>query len=163
MEKKASTRLYYLDWLRVLAILTVFVYHTTRLFNVEDWAVKNPTWYPSVEAWNRFATAWMLPLIFVVSGASLFYAVGKGEGGWRGAGKFIKDKALRLLVPVVVCDLTHASLQAYLNRLTHGEFSGSYFQYLPQYFFDDFELEGAHLWYLWVLFVFSVLLYPLLC
>jgi len=162
MEKKASTRVYYLDWLRVLAILTVFVYHTTRLFNVEEWAVKNPTWYPSVEAWNRFATAWMLPLIFVVSGASLFYAVGKGEGGLKGAGKFIKDKALRLLVPVVVCDLTHASLQAYLNRLTHGQFSGSYFQYLPQYFFDDFELEGAHLWYLWVLFVFSVLLYPLL-
>jgi glucan biosynthesis protein C len=162
MEKKASTRIYYLDWLRVLAILTVFVYHTSRLFNVEDWAVKNPTWYPSVEVWNRFATAWMLPLIFVVSGASLFYAVGKGEGGLKGAGAFVKDKALRLLVPVVVCDLTHASLQAYLYRLTHGEFSGSYFQYLPQYFLDDFEWQGAHLWYLWLLFLFSVLLYPLL-
>jgi glucan biosynthesis protein C len=162
MEKKASTRLYYLDWLRVLAILAVFVYHTTRLFNVEDWAVKNATWYPWVEAWNRFATAWLLPVIFVISGASLFFAVGKGEGGIKGAGRFIKDKALRLLVPVVVCDLTHASLQAYLWRLTHGEFSGSYFQYLPQYFASDFEWEGAHLWYLWVLFLFSVLLYPLL-
>jgi glucan biosynthesis protein C len=162
MEKKASTRLYYLDWLRVLAILTVFVYHTSRLFNVEDWAVKNPTWYPWVEAWNRFATAWLLPLLFVISGASLFFAVGKGKGGIKGAGKFIKDKALRLLVPVVVCDLTHASLQAYLWRLTHGEFSGSYFQYLPQYFASDFEWEGAHLWYLWVLFLFSLLLYPLL-
>jgi hypothetical protein len=63
---------------------------------------------------------------------------------------------------VVVCDLTHASLQLYLERLTHGEFSGSYFQYLPQYFGSDFEWEGAHLWYLWVLFLFSVLLYPLL-
>ena len=162
MEKKTSTRLYYLDWLRVLAILTVFVYHTSRLFNVEDWAVKNPTWYPWVEVWNGFATTWMLPVIFVISGASLFFAVGKGEGGIKGAGRFIKDKALRLLVPVVVCDLTHASLQAYLWRLTHGEFSGSYFQYLPQYFASDFEWEGAHLWYLWVLFLFSVLLYPLL-
>lgn len=154
---RKGVRLHYLDWLRVLAILTVFVYHTTRLFNVEDWNVKNPTWYPGVEVWNRFATAWMLPLIFVVSGASLFYAVGKG-----GAGKFIKDKALRLLVPVVVCDLTHASLQAYLYRLTHGEFSGSYFQYLPNYLLDDFDWQGAHLWYLWVLFLFSVVLYPLL-
>jgi hypothetical protein len=45
---------------------------------------------------------------------------------------------------------------------THGEFSGSYFQYLPNYFFDDFDGMGAHLWYLVVLFVFSVLLYPLL-
>jgi glucan biosynthesis protein C len=162
MEKKTSTRLYYLDWLRVLVILTVFVYHTSRLFNMEDWAVKNPTWYPWVEVWNRFATAWLLPVIFVVSGASLFFAVGKGDGGVKGAGKFIKDKALRLLVPVAVCALTHASLQTYLWRLTHGEFSGSYFQYLPTYFLDDFEWQGAHLWYLWVLFLFSVLLYPLL-
>ena len=157
MEKKASTRLYYLDWLRVLAILTVFVYHTTRLFNLEDWKVKIPTWYPGVEVWNRFATTWMLPLIFVISGASLFYAVGKG-----GAGKFIKDKALRLLVPGVVCDLTHASLQAYLYRLTHGEFSGSFFQYLPNYFLDDFDWQGAHLWYLLALFLFSLILYPLM-
>jgi glucan biosynthesis protein C len=162
MGEKASTRLYYLDWLRVLAILTVFVYHSTRFFNVETWNVKNPTWYRSVEVWNRFATAWLLPLIFVISGASLFFAVGKGGGGIKGTGKFIRDKTLRLLVPVVVCAFTHASLQAYLDRLTHGEFSGSYFQYLPNYFFDDFDAEGAHLWYLWVLFLFSVILYPLL-
>ena len=162
MDKQASARLYYLDWLRVLAILTVLVYHSTRFFNMETWNVKNPVWYPWVEVWNRFATTWLLPLIFVISGASLFYAVGKGQGGLRGAGQFIKDKALRLLVPVVVCAFTHASLQAYLNRLTHGEFSGSYFQYLPYYFFDDFEAMGAHLWYLLVLFVFSVLLYPLM-
>jgi len=156
MKKKASTRLYSLDWLRVLAILMVFVYHSTRFFNMETWNVKNPIWYPWVEVWNRFATTWLLPLIFVISGASLFFAVGKA-----GAGKFIKDKALRLLVPVVVCAMTHASLQAYLNRLTHGEFSGSYFQYLPNYFFNDFDGMGAHLWYLVVLFGFSVLLYPL--
>jgi peptidoglycan/LPS O-acetylase OafA/YrhL len=162
MEKKTATRLYYLDWLRVLAILTVFVYHTSRLFNVEDWAVKNPTWYPWVEVWNGFATTWMLPLIFVISGASLFYAAGKGEGGIRGAGTFVKDKALRLLVPWLVCVFTHASLQRYLERITHGEFSGSFFQYLPQYYTSDLNLYGAHLWYLWVLFLFSVLLYPLL-
>ncbi len=154
---RVSKRLYYLDWLRVLAILTVLVYHSSRFFNMEVWHVKNPTWYPWVEVWNRFATAWLLPVLFVISGASLFFAVGKG-----GAGKFVKDKALRLLVPLLVCDFTHASLQVYLERLTHGQFSGSYFQYLPTYFFDDFEWEGMHLWYLWVLFLFSVLLYPLM-
>ncbi len=98
MEKKATTRVYYLDWLRVLGILVVFVYHSSRFFNVEEWNVKNPVWYPWVEVWNRFATAWMMPLMFVISGASLFYALGKGSG----AGKFVKDKVLRLLVPLVV-------------------------------------------------------------
>jgi glucan biosynthesis protein C len=162
MEKKASTRLYYLDWLRVLAILTVLVYHSTRFFNMETWFIKNPTWYPWVEVYNRFMTAWLLPLLFVISGASLFYAVGKGEGGIKGAGKFIKDKTLRLLVPWLVFILTHQSLQFYLDRLSKGQFSGSYFQYLPQYYTSNLDLFGAHLWYLWMLFVFSVLLYPLL-
>jgi glucan biosynthesis protein C len=162
MEKKASTRLYYLDWLRVLVILGVFVYHTSRLFNIEDWNVKNPVWYPWVEVWNGFAMTWMLPLIFVISGASLFYAVGKGEAGIKGAGTFVKDKALRLLVPWLVLLLTHQSLQFYLDRLSHGQFSGSFFQYLPQYYAGELDFYGAHLWYLWVLFVFSVLLYPLL-
>ncbi len=37
-----AVRLHYLDGLRVLAILTVFVYHSTRFFNMEDWHVKNP-------------------------------------------------------------------------------------------------------------------------
>ncbi len=172
MEKKGIPRLYYLDWLRVLAILTVFVYHSTRFFNMESWFVKNPTWYPWVEVWNRFMTAWLLPLIFVVSGASLFYAVGKGAGGIRGAGKFIKDKVLRLLVPFLVCVFTHASLQVYLERLTHGDFSGTYFQFLPHYFqgiyeggnpaSGNFAVTGVHLWYLLYLFVFSIVLYPLM-
>jgi len=63
---------------------------------------------------------------------------------------------------------THASLQVYLERLTHGQFSGTYFQFLPQYFngfyegsnpaSGNFALTGMHLWYLWWLFLFSILL-----
>ena len=124
-----SQRRYDLDWLRVFAIFMVFFYHTSRFFNLEDWSVKNPRTYLSVEIWNTFATNWMMPLIFVISGASLYYALEKG-----GTGKFIKDKVLRLLVPLLVVVFTHASLQVYLERLTHGQFSGSYFEFLPHYF-----------------------------
>ncbi len=166
MEKRASARVYYLDWLRVLGTLAILVYHSSRFFNMGDWHVKNAVWYPWVEVWNRFATAWLMPLMFVISGASLFYALGKGGG----AGKFVKDKVLRLLVPLVVGIFTHASLQVYLERLTHGQFSGTYFQFLPHYFHGvygiteggNFAVHGMHLWYLLYLFVFSLLLYPLL-
>lgn len=157
-----SERRYDLDWLRVIGILAVFIYHSSRLFNMEDWYVKNPTWYLSVEVWNRFATAWLMPLMFIVSGASLFYAVSKGEGVFKAAGAFVKDKALRLLVPWLVFILTHESLQFYLDRLSHGQFSGSYFQYLPQFYTSNLDPYGSHLWYLWLLFAFGVILYPLM-
>jgi hypothetical protein len=35
------SRSYYLDWLRVLAMLTIFLYRNARFFNYEDWSVKN--------------------------------------------------------------------------------------------------------------------------
>ncbi len=155
-QSNLTQRQYYLDWLRVLGILLVFVYHSTRFYNVEDWIVKNQIWYQPVEMWNSFSTSFMMPLMFTISGASLFYAIGKG-----GFGKFLKDKTLRLLVPLLVCILTHASLQSYLYSHTHGLFSGSYFQYLPQYYLTSMDLLGKHLWYLFFLFVYSVLLYPL--
>ncbi len=158
MNTKVSTRNNSLDWLRVMGILFVFIYHSTRLYNVEDWIVKNEIWYPSVEIWNGIATSFMMPLMFAISGASLFYAMGRG-----GFGKFLKDKTLRLLVPLLVADLTHISLQAYLYNHTHGQFSGNYFQFLPQYYhLDAISWKGAHLWYLLFLFVFSIVLYPIM-
>jgi len=158
METKTIQRRFYLDWLRVLGILFVFIYHSTRLYNVEDWSVKNNIWYPSVEIWNSFAVTFMMPLMFVISGASLFYAMGKG-----GFGKFLKDKTLRLLVPLLVAVLTHISIQAYLDNKTHGLFSGNFFQFLPQYYnLDTINWNGAHLWYLKYLFIFSIVLYPLM-
>ena len=157
MDAKTMQRRYDLDWLRVLGILLVFAFHSSRFYNVEDWNVKNNIWYPSVEVWVQFSASFMMPLMFVISGASLFYVLGKG-----GVGKFVKDKVLRLLVPLLVGALTHLSLQSYLWDKTHGLFSGSYFQFLPQYYPYSINWIGGHLWYLWYLFLFSLILYPLL-
>jgi len=166
MDTKMTKRNNYLDWLRVLAILFVFLYHSTRFFNLEDWEVKNPIRYAGVEIFNVFSWTWMMPIIFVISGASLFYAVGRGS-----AGKFIKDKVLRLLVPFTFAVLTHVTFQAYLRQITHGEFSGNYFKFLPAYFgaaWEDygawgfFELEQMHVWYLLWLYLLTLLAYPLM-
>src|SRR6187549_3429132 len=115
-----STRRYDLDWLRVLAILAVFVFHSGRFFDQGDWHVKNPTTYLGVQIWTTFLVNWIMPLIFVISGASTFYALGA-----RGAGRFIKDRVLRLLVPLVVGIFTHVMVQVYLERVSHRQFNGS--------------------------------------
>ncbi len=158
----AGARRYDLDWLRVLAILAVFVFHSSRFFDIDDWHVKNTTTYLGVQVWTTFLSQWLMPLIFVISGASAFYALGT-----RGAWRFAKDRALRLLVPLLAGIFTHVLVQVYLERVSHGQFHGSLFAFIPRYFDcmyafgGNFAWMGLHLWYLEILFVFSLLLLPL--
>jgi peptidoglycan/LPS O-acetylase OafA/YrhL len=166
MNTVTSGRRFELDWLRVWAILAVFLYHSTRFFNLGDWHVKNVDTYVWVEIWNVFATRWLMPLFFIISGASLFYAIGK-SGGWR---RFYVDKFSRLMIPVVIGTVTHSILQVYLERLTHGQFAGSFYSFLPEYVNGvylgigmpgNFAFHGMHLWYLLFLFIYSLICYRL--
>ena len=166
MITDTSKRRYELDWLRILAILVVFLYHSTRFFNLGDWHVKNINTFVWVEIWNVFATRWLMPLFFIISGASLFYSIGKSSG-WP---RFYVDKFLRLMIPVLIASVTHSALQVYLERLTHGQFSGSFFSFLPEYFNGvylgigtpgNFAYHGMHLWYLFFLFFYSLICYRL--
>jgi glucans biosynthesis protein C len=163
MSVTASTRRFDLDWLRVFAILTVFIFHSCRFFVHEDWHVHNLTAYAGADMWITFLSSWMMPVIMVISGASAFYSLGKG-----GALRFIKDKVLRLLIPLLLGIFTSSIIMVYLERLTHGQFKGSIIDFLPHYFEGmyafggNFAWMGLHLWYLEVLFVFSLLFLPLL-
>jgi peptidoglycan/LPS O-acetylase OafA/YrhL len=150
-----------LDWLRVILIGFVFIFHSGRFFDTGGWHVKNAETYFGVQVWTTFLANWMMPAIFMVSGASLFFALGSSNG------KFVKDKVLRLLVPLVVGAFTHVAVQVYLERVTHHQFTGTFFEFLPHYFDGlytsggNFAWMGLHLWYLLVLFVFSIALLPL--
>jgi hypothetical protein len=105
----------------------------------------------------------MLPMIFVISGAGIWYGL-----GYQKAGRFIWGKVLRLLVPFVFAIFVLSPLQVYLERINHGQFSGSFFQWFPHYFEGlygleegaNFDVTGLHLWYLLVLFLYSLLFLP---
>ncbi len=157
MDTKSATRINYLDWLRVILILVVFCFHSICFFRIGDWQVKNATTYMGPEIVVASISTWMMPAIFVVSGASIFFALRK-----PGTGRYLKDKALRLLVPLVVGLFTHAALQAYLEQVSHGRYFGSFWQFYPAYVTGGhFNLTGFHLWYLVALFLFSLVCLPL--
>jgi glucan biosynthesis protein C len=155
-------RRYELDWLRLMAILAVCVYHCTLIFAPDAYQIKNPTIYPYLDDLGAFTGLWGMPLILIISGASAFYALGKYN-----AGKYIKGLVARLLVPLVIGIFTHAALQVYLERLQDGTFSGSFLEFYPHYFEGlyafggNFAWMGMHLWYLEALFIYSVLCLPL--
>jgi peptidoglycan/LPS O-acetylase OafA/YrhL len=157
-----SERRYDLDWLRVLLILVVFVFHCGRFFDTGDWHVKNPVRHAPVMAWTGFLASWMMPLMFAISGASIWYALRS-----RKVGIFIRERALRLLVPLLIGIFTHIAVQVYLERKSFSGFTGSFFDFYPFYFHGwygfggNFAWSGLHLWYLEMLFIYSVMLLPL--
>ena len=155
-------RRYELDWLRVLAIFAVFVYHCSLIFAPDAFQIKNLTLYPYLDDLGAFVGLWGMPLIFIISGASVFHALGKVNPG-----KYIKGITVRLLVPLVFGIFTHIAFQIYLENLHKGTFSGSFFDFYPHYFDGmygfggNFAWMGMHLWYLEALFLFSILCLPL--
>ncbi len=163
MEKTKPKRRNDLDWMRILLILSVFLYHSGRTFHQWDWHVKDAI-SPGFASVLGFMEMWMLPTIFVVSAASIWYSL-----GYQKAGRFIWSKVLRLFVPLVFGAFILSPHQVYLERYTHGQFSGSFVQWFPHYFEGLYGLEeggnfafhGMHLWYLMLLFIFSLLLLPL--
>lgn len=162
MEIKNVQRRYELDWLRVLAFTAVFLYHCSRFFDSSGWHIKNGQTSPLIDTFKGIFDMWGMPLIFLISGASIFFALRPG-----GALRFLRARVLRLLVPLVLGILILAPPQQYLERLTHGQFHGSFLEYLPVYFQDwhlwngEFRWTGVHLWYLAYLFLFTLFLLPL--
>ena len=157
-----STRLYYLDWLRVLAMLSIFLYHSDRLFDFFGWHIKNDVTNLVSALHIHFFNQWMMPLFFIVSGAAVFYSLRS-----RKAGGFIRERCMRILVPWIFIGIfVIAPPQVYLERVFNGEFAGSFFQWYPHYFKGsygfggNFAFHGMHLWYLMDLFIFSMILLP---
>jgi glucan biosynthesis protein C len=155
-------RVYYLDWLRVFAIGSVFLFHSDRFFVSDDWHVVNATRSLASTIHTDFFVQWMMPLFFALSGASIFYALRH-----RSAGQFIKERLLRLMLPLVTLGwFVLGPPQIWLDRLTHGAFSGSLWQFYPTYFQGvdqfggNFAWHGVHMWYLLYLFLLSLIWLP---
>ena len=157
METKQPQRRYDLDWLRVLAFSGIFLYHCSRFFNTAGWHIKNAETSSLVDIFTGLFDLFGMPMIFAISGASIFFALRPG-----GARRFLRERALRLLLPLGVGILVLAPPQVYLDRLTHGLFKGSFIEFIPLYFQpENFAWNGVHLWYLVYLFILSLILLPL--
>ncbi len=154
-------RLYYLDWLRALAMVGIFFFHNARFYDVfGDWHVRNATTSLGPSILVSFMSQWIMPLFFLVAGAGTYYALKS-----RRVGGFIWERTLRLLVPLIFGMLVIVVPQAYFEALFKGadlssynliQIYGLYLQSLP-------DLNFFHLWFLVDLFIFSIVTVPLFC
>jgi len=161
-EPETSSRRYDVDWLRVLAMGMIFLFHCARPFDHDAWHVKNAVLSHGADIFITFTVQWMMPLFFILSGVGVFFALKR-----RAAGAFIRERFFRLVVPLVFGIFFLALPQVYIERISHGRFEGSLFAFIPHYFDGmygfggNFAWMGLHLWYLEMLFVFSLLMLPL--
>jgi len=157
-------RLYFLDWIRVLAILLVFLVHCSKIFDYHTTVVFNTVRSPVLSAFRDFSLLWIMPLFFVLSGAAVFLSKGSDKPGG-----FVKSRFLRLLIPLIfVGTFIINPLYVYIERLSSGEAASGFFQWYPRYFDGIYGFggnfaplgQGTHLWYLEFLFIYSVLRIP---
>lgn len=161
--KSKPERRYDIDWLRVLAMLSIFLFHCARFFNYDDWHVKNNQLDLGMSVFVSFVVLWIMPLFFLLSGEGSYFAL-----SFRTSGKYITERFKRLVVPFLFGTfVVLIPLQVYIERVSHSQFVGSFIEFYPHYFDGfyalggNFAWMGLHLWFLEFLFIFSLISLPL--
>jgi hypothetical protein len=161
LDNRSAKRLYYIDWLRVLVILSLIPFHASLTYlrygvvyikePVSDLA-SLPFLIIEVPLGDFFMT-----LMFFVSGVASYYSFKK-----RGAGSYIGERAQKLAMPLGLGYLLLCPVTAYIQALYEG-FQEGFLKFLPQFFwYQNSRFHGyGHLWFLYYLFVFSVICVPL--
>ncbi len=157
-----SRRLYFLDWLRVFAVLGVFLFHAVHPFDLTAWHIKNAEQSEAITFFIIFMFPWGMPFFFMLAGAGSYFALRR-----RTAGEFARERFHRLLIPYIVGALCLMPLMLYfewLHKSQTGLLTGPFIEFLldrnrgftPIWF----GALGYHLWFLGFLFSFSILCLP---
>jgi len=153
-------RLYYVDAIRILAIGLVLLAHVAEVFNPwDEWHIVNIDRSRLSGEIAVFVAPWVMPLVMLLAGVSAWYSLQR-----RGNATYVRERVVRLLVPLVVGTLLFVPPQVYLERRLRGEFNGSFIAFYPHFFHGIYprgNLSWHHLWFLAHLFAYSVIALPL--
>jgi len=159
----ATARVHWVDWLKVLAVLAIFLYHVALVFSLTSWMISNRQHSLILSGIAGWGYLWGLQLLFVLAGASSFYALRR-----RTVARFAGERVLRLGVPLLIGLVTLSPIQAYFMALNQGR-QESLAAFLPGYLHRlTFTVDpvwlirnGYHLWFLGFLLVISLAALPL--
>lgn len=142
---KIEHRRYDIDWIRVIAIGLLLIYHIAIGF--QPWGIFIgfiQTEQPLESIWIPMAmlNVWRIPLLFFVSGMGVFFAIRKRN--WKG---LISERARRILVPF----LFGVAVIVPLDILIWQKYYEQPLSYFP---------NPGHLWFLGNIFVYVLVLSP---
>lgn len=149
-------RQYYIDWLRILLILSVFLFHIGMIFNSWDWHVKNDVTYGGgLRHVMIFLHYWRMPLLFLISGAGTFYALGK-----RTPSAYLGERLKRLVIPLFAGIFILVPVQVYVERSSLYTSLWDYYPHMFEGVYPSGNFSWHHLWFIAYLFVISLFISP---
>tara|TARA_R110002020_G_scaffold261331_1_gene475663 strand:- start:96 stop:1142 length:1047 start_codon:yes stop_codon:yes gene_type:complete len=141
----SAIRRHDIDWLRVIAIGLLLLYHVSIGFqkwgtmigfitNGESW---DSLWKPMT-----MLNVWRIPLLFFVSGMGVYFAIRKRN--WK---QLLKERTIRILIPYIFGIFTIVPLQIlFVQKFYHFEIS--------------YNANPSHLWFLGNIFAYVVIFLP---
>jgi len=157
-----------IDALRALAFALLILYHWAMVY-IQDWGyhVKSSYTTQAIEIPMLFVNRWRMDLIFLISGVATAFMMRS-----RAPGTFVRERAGRLLIPLLFGMAVVVPIQPYAQGVMNGLVEPGFLQFLGHYYtgypwpagaFDGWR-EGVtwnHLWYLAYLFTYTMILVAL--
>ncbi|WP_054722148.1 acyltransferase family protein [Marinifilum fragile] len=141
-----TERRYDIDWLRVITIGLLLIYHIAIVF--QPWApfigfIKSDTSLESIWIPMSMLNVWRIPLLFFVSGMGVCFAMRK-----RSAVQLLRERSIRILLPFVFGMFCVVPL---------------HFLIWKNYYNQDlaYQVNPSHLWFLGNIFAYVLILLPL--
>jgi peptidoglycan/LPS O-acetylase OafA/YrhL len=140
-----TSRRYDIDWIRVIAIGLLLIYHVAIAF--QSWGIMlsfitAPTPWPALWLPMGMLNIWRIPLLFFVSGMGVYFALQN-----RTAGQLLWERTRRILVPFIVGVVLIVPAHIYLWQHYNG-------------FKESYTPNPGHLWFLGNIFIYIVVLLP---
>jgi glucan biosynthesis protein C len=171
-KPEKSTRMHYLDWLQVLAILGVFLFHALHPFDdLTDWHINNVEKSILATFFTGFFNLWGMPFFFLMAGATSWFSLRR-----RTPGRYVRERVMRLLIPFIIGAIVLTPIQAYYEFVHKGWWEGSsivefiFSNEARTYFFTEYNSitfspeifgdVGYHLWFVGFLFSYSLIALP---
>lgn len=160
LPHERDRRLLYVDGMRVYGVLLVLVIHVAEVFNPwDEWHITNAQRSGIVGEVVVLMAPWIMPLMMLLAGVSTWYSLRR-----RGNGDYLRERTVRVFLPLVVGTLLLVPPQVYLERRMRGQFAGSFVEFYPHFFdgvYPTGNLSWHHLWFLAHLYGYSILALPL--
>lgn len=152
------SRVNYIDNLRTAVVSILIIYHLAMAYN--SWGEANYIFFERVNPIASivvFMSPWFMPLMFLIAGVSASFSIKK-----RGCSAFIKERFIRLGIPLMVGVVIINPVLSFVADKTHNGYSGNYFEHYSVYFTRYTDLSGydggftlGHFWFLAVLILIS--------